>query len=154
MARLGVEAGCGLIEKEKFGAADDAERHIDAPPLPAGQGLDAGVRFRFEANSRDGLLDIAGGRVVTGEMAQLLAHRYVAALAARLQHDSEARLPFDATVLRIGTEHADLAAAAVAVPLEDLDRRRLPCAIRAEQGEGLAAVNVEAHAIERDRSAI
>ena len=40
-------------------------------------------------------------------------------------------------------EHADLAGVAGAIPLEDLDRRRLARAVRAEQAEHLALLDLE-----------
>lgn len=82
-------------------------------------------------------------RVEAGEVRDLLADRRVAGFAAGLQHDAQARLPGEVAVPRVDAQHRRLAAGAVAVALEDLDRRRLAGAVRAEEGERLAAVDVE-----------
>ena len=47
---------------------------------------------------------------------------------------------------RVVAEHGHVAAAAVAVALEDLDRRRLARAVRAEQADHLAALDAEREA--------
>src|SRR5262249_44024754 len=60
-----------------------------------------------------------------------------------LQHDADAFPPGRAGVLRVDTEHADGAGVAIPVPLEDLDRRRLARAVRAEQPEHLARLDRE-----------
>src|SRR5690606_15669854 len=52
-------------------------------------------------------------------------------------------LPGQVAVVGIDAEHAHLAGRAVAVALEDLDRGGFAGAVRAEQGEGLAAADVE-----------
>ena len=50
---------------------------------------------------------------------------------------------------RVGAEHRHGAAVAAAVALEDLDRRRLAGAVRAEQREDLALADLEADAAQR-----
>ena len=104
--------------------------------------------FSCEPDGGDDLVDAARVRVEAGEVAQLLGHGHHAGLAARLQHDAEPRLPRQAALARVDAEHAHLAARAVAVALEDLDRRGLAGAVRPEQREGLAAMDVEAHAVD------
>ena len=56
-----------------------------------------------------------------------------------------------AGALRVLAEHLDLAAVAVAVALEDLDRRRLAGAVRAEQAEHLAGADLEVDAADAPR---
>jgi hypothetical protein len=104
--------------------------------------------FCFEPDGGDDLVDVAGVGIDAREVGELLANGHVAALARRLQHDAQARLPGEAAPAGVDPEHAHLAGGAVAVSLEDLDRRALARPVRAEQGEGLAAEDVEAHAVE------
>src|SRR5690606_19213161 len=134
-ASLGVEARRGLVEEQQLGAPDDAEGDVDPPLLTAGELRDTGGGLLFEADGGDHLLDVARIRVEPGEVAQLLAHRRGARLAGRLQHDAELRLPGEGRVARVDAEYAHLAARAVAVALEDLDRGGFAGAVRAEQGE-------------------
>src|SRR5690606_9871231 len=145
-ACLGVEARGRLVEEQQLGASDDAEGDVDAALLAARELRDAGARLLLEADGGDHLVDVARVRVEPGEVTQLLAHGGGARLARRLQHDAEPRLPGEPAVLRVGAEHAHLAGAAVAVALEDLDGGGLAGAIRAEQGEGLSAADVEVEA--------
>ena len=55
---------------------------------------------------------------------------------------------------RVVAEDADLAAVAVAEALEDLDGRRLAGAVRAEQGEHLAALDLEVDAVDGVAAAV
>jgi len=61
-----------------------------------------------------------------------------------LQHDADALPERGAGTLGIEAEDIDLTSVAGAVALEDLDRRRLPGAVRAEQAEDLAFLDLEA----------
>src|SRR5258705_9292859 len=60
-----------------------------------------------------------------------------------LQHDSDSLPEVRAGALRVVAEHADLTGVAAAVALEDLDGRRLPGAVGAEQAEHLALLDLE-----------
>ena len=153
-AGLGVEPGGGLVEEEQLGAADDAEGHVDPSPLAARELRHPGPRLRLEADRRDHLVDVARVGKEPGEVGQLLAHGVVARLRRRLQHDAEPGLPVEVAVRGIDAEHADLARRAQAVALEDLDGRRLAGAVRAEQGEGLTAGDVEVDAVDGDDAAV
>ncbi len=49
----------------------------------------------------------------------------------------------------IDAEHFDLPRVALAEPLEDLDRRRLPRSVRPEEGEDLAVADLQVHPCHR-----
>ena len=108
-ARLGVEPRGRLVEEEQLGPADDAEGDVDAATLPARELRDARARLLLEADGGDHLVDVARVRVEPGEVCELLAHRVLARLGRRLQHDAEARLPVEAAVRGVDAEHAHLA---------------------------------------------
>jgi hypothetical protein len=55
-----------------------------------------------------------------------------------LEDDADALAELARYVRRVVAQDGDLAAVAAAVALEDLDGRRLPGAVRAEQAEHLA----------------
>ena len=56
-ARLGIEAGGGLVEKEQLGIADQGAGHGQALLLAAGEPADAGVALFFELRGADGFFD-------------------------------------------------------------------------------------------------
>src|SRR4051812_11705451 len=80
-------------------------------------------------------------RIKARPVAQRLARGDVAVDAARLEHDADLAAQRAAAPAGVVPEHRDLAAAARAVALEDLDRRRLAGAVRAEQAEHLTAAH-------------
>jgi hypothetical protein len=51
--RLGVEAGRGLVQEEQFWPAHDAERHIEAALLAAGERVRAGAHLLGEPDPVD-----------------------------------------------------------------------------------------------------
>ncbi len=72
-----------------------------------------------------------------------LAHGEVRPELRLLEDDADALAELRAWILRVVPEHRHLACRPSAVALENLDRRRLAGAVRAEQAEHLALVDVE-----------
>ena len=89
---------------------------------------------------------VARARVVAGEQRDVLVDGQVRVHRRRLEHDADPLAPVAAGALRVDAEDGDAAAVALAVALEDLDRRRLAGAVRAEQAEDLALLDLEADA--------
>ena len=56
--------------------------------------------------------------------------------------------------LWVGAEDADITRVAVTVTLEDLDGRRLPCAIGPQEGEDLAGLDLQVQAVDRSGGAL
>ena len=107
--------------------------------------------FSFEPDERDHLVDVARLRVVAGEHRVRLADGEVRPELGRLEDDADPLPEVAAGPLGIVSEHPHLAAVALAVALEDLDRRRLAGAVRAEEPEDLARLDREvdpAHRLE------
>src|SRR5581483_1886315 len=75
-----------------------------------------------------------------------LTHREARLRRRLLQDRPDTVPPLGSGARGIGSEHAHVAVAALAKALEDLDRRRLPGAVRAEEGEDLSAVDLEVDA--------
>jgi hypothetical protein len=143
---LGVEARGRLVEEEELGAADDPEGHVHPPALAARERAEERARLLGEADGLDRGVDVARPRVHGGEVRDLLAHGHRAALGARLEHHADAGAPGAAAGGGIHAEHGRGSARAQPVPLEDLDGGRLARAVRPEEGERLAAMDVEGDA--------
>jgi hypothetical protein len=152
--RLRVEARGRLVEEQQLGVAHDAERHVDAATLPARERADPGARLGLEADGGDHLVDVARAGVEGRDVGHLLAHGRRALLGGRLQHDADARPPVEPAVARVHAEHEGLAARAVAVALQDLDRGRLAGPVRTEQAERLALLEVERDAVQGGRASV
>src|SRR6185503_6667724 len=94
-------------------------------------------------------------RVERPEQAQRLEHRQLLAELTLLQLDPESaaeRPVVPATPLL--TEHLHLALVVRHEALEDLDRRRLAGAVRAEQAEALARAHLEIQPVDGDDVAV
>src|SRR4029077_13786468 len=95
------------------------------------------------------LVRVARLRVVAGEHAEALGDGEVRVERRGLEHHADPLAPFWACPLRVDAQHFDAAGVAVAVPLEDLDSRRLARPVRAEQAEDLARLDGEVDAPDR-----
>src|ERR671910_531343 len=145
---LGVEAGGGLVEEEQLGATDDAECHVEAPSLAAAQPDDAGVGLVVESHRGEHLADGTGVRVGLRGAGERLAWREQVEAAGRLQHDADPVPPLETCPVGVCAEHPDLAGVPRPEALGDLDRGRLARAVRTEQREALADVDVEVEAVD------
>ena len=142
----GIEAGGRLVEEEELRVADERDAEVEPALLPARQGLHPRAGLLLEADELDHLVDIAGLRVVPGEHPVYLTHRQRRRHVRRLQDDPDPLAQRRAAMLGVDAEHRHVAAVAGAVPLENLDRRRLTGAVRPEQAEHLALLDGEADA--------
>src|SRR5437764_1133657 len=107
--RLRVEAGRGLVEEDQLGIADERQREVEPPQLPARELAAAHVGLTREAGEREHLLDVARTGVEARPVAQRLARGDVSVDAARLQHDADALAQGAAAPRGVFAEHADLA---------------------------------------------
>src|SRR4051794_36415845 len=73
---------------------------------------------------------------------------------AVLEHDPDSLAPVAVRRGGIGAQHADLAAAARPVALQDLHRGRLSGAVRPQEGEDLGARDLEVDAANRLQLAV
>src|ERR1700730_10703380 len=136
---LGVETGRGLVQEDQLRVADQCQREVEPPQLPAREPATERIRLLLQSRQRQDLLDLARSRVEAPPVAQGLARGHVAVDPARLQPYSDALAQRPAAHARIGPEHGDLAATAHAVALEDLHGGGLAGAVRAEEAEHLAS---------------
>src|SRR5439155_16938357 len=83
-----------------------------------------------------------------------LADREAREQLGLLEHDADPLAEAALRPLRVEAEHLDPPAVGAAVALEDLDRRRLAGAVRAEQAEDLALLDLEADPAQRLLAAV
>ena len=135
----------GSSRNKQVGIADEPEREIEPALLAARQCADATRRLLVEIDQLDDLVDRTRRRVEARVHREHLAHgevRIEAALTAtRCRCASGSRRH---RVAGSKPSDAHLAAVAVAVALEDLDRRGLARAVRTEHGHHFALVDAEA----------
>src|SRR5262245_5590985 len=142
-ARLRIETGARLVEKQQIGIADERDRDRQPLLLPARQLHHPARTFALELDEREQIVDRSTAIVERAEEAKRLLDRQLVGELRFLQLDSEP-LPQRAFIaLPAQTEHLDIAVIRREQSLEDLDRRRLARAVRSEQSEALAAPHVE-----------
>ena len=143
-ARAGVEAGRRLVEEDQLGVADEREPEVEPALLPARERAAAGAGLLGQADDLDDLVHVARALVVAAEDLEALADGQVRVERRGLEDDTDAaRATPSGACAGSSAEHLDLAAVALAVALEDLDRGRLAGAVRAEQAEHLAGADLE-----------
>ena len=148
-----IEASSGFVEKDELRATDDADRHVEATPLPARQGHDLGVRGFCQTDDLDELVHVPRPRDVDGGkrgveprlIGEQLADTPELVVAPRLQHDAEPGPPRFVASCGIGAEDRHITGRPCPETFEDLDRGRLSRAVRPEQGQHLAALCRECH---------
>src|SRR5204863_9787692 len=134
----GIEPGSRLVEEQQLGVADQGDGDIEAALLAAGELARPIVGLLLEPGELDRLSDGARTPVVAGVELEGLADRQQGLHPALLEDDPDPLAPVAPGRAGVLAEHGRLAAAAVAVALEDLDGGRLPGSVRAEEGEYLA----------------
>src|SRR6185437_7438946 len=132
-----------LVEEDQLGIADQRERHVEPPALPARELRRERLGLLLQADERDRLVDVARLAVVAGVELQALAHGE-ARLGVRLLQDGADAVPPRGVAGRgVDAEHAHLAGRPRTEALEDLDGRGLARAVGPEEGEDLAALDLE-----------
>ena len=147
--RVRVEARGRLVEEDQLRVADEPEPKVETPPLAAREAAHENVPLVLQPDQLDDLVDRPRALVVAGEQAQALDDAQRLVHRRGLEDDADPLAPLAARVRRVDSQHLDLARVALAVALEDLDRGRLARAVRAEQAEDLAALDLEADPADR-----
>ena len=135
----------GSSRNSTSGSPIESEAEVEPALLSARERAHAlASRFSSRPTRPITLVDVQRLPVVPGEELEALARRvrfgYIAddwRTTPMRSRQSQAR------PLRVLVEHGDRAAVARAVALEDLDRRRLAGAVRTEQAEHLARLDLE-----------
>ena len=133
--RAWVEPRGGFVEEQDARVARERDGHVEPPPLPTRKLRDARVLLVCQADQADHLVQRSGFRVVAAKHLDRLGDRQVGIDSTGLQHDAHLLLEPAVPQGWIKAKDRNLATVAAAKSFENLDRRRLACAVRAEEGE-------------------
>src|SRR5207247_3988819 len=122
---------------------------VEPPLLASGERLHAGACLLLEPDEHDHLVHVSGRVVVAGEDRVRLADRDVWPQLRLLEDDADPLAEVVPGPLGIVAENAHFAGVALAVALEDLDRRRLAGAVRSEHAEDLSLLDREVNPPDR-----
>ena len=139
----------GSSRNNELGVADEGDAEVEAALLAPRERLDPRVALLREPDELDHLVDVARARVVPGEHPVHLAHREHGGQLGVLQDDPDLLAKRRAAAPGIEAEHLTSPASRGAVALEDLHRRRLAGAVRPEQAEDLAPLDLEVDPLDR-----
>ena len=139
----GIEAGGRLVQEQEVGVARQADPHVEATLLAAGEFVDAGAGLLLQAHDAEDLAGGPGVRVVAAVEVDGLLHREERFDARLLEHDADALQQRPLPAGRIVAQDPDFAGVGGAVALEDLDGGRLAGAVGAEEGEDLTPCHFE-----------
>ena len=108
----------------------------------------------LELDDLQQLVDRAAAAIERAEQAEHLLDRQLLAELRLLQLNAEPLPDLPLVRAPAEAEHLDLAGVGREQPLENLDRRRLAGAVRAEQAEALAALHVQRQPVHGDDVAV
>ena len=139
----------GLIQKDKFRVPNQSACHGDPLLLPPGQLRNPGIGFLLESHQRHRLFGFNPFSIETPEHPKRLENAQLVPQPGFLQRDSQFLTQF---VVAAGTpthsQHFDLARGCGDQAFQDLDCRRLPRPVRAEQPETLAPLDFQIESID------
>ena len=153
-ARLRVEPGGGLVEKEQLRFADQSAAERQPLLLAAGERAHVRAGLFLEADEPQNRRDVQTAWIEAAEQREHFADLQLLREFGLLQLDAESRAqPLIVSIPAIA-EHLDLAGVGIPETFEDLDRRGLPRAVGAQHAEALAGAHLEIEAIDGHRLAI
>ena len=138
-----VETGCGFVEEQQFGLADDPQRQIDTTTLTARQRTDARVDLLIQSDEAGNFISVQVLPVAPSVEFDHLANRELALDARRLQDDANSVPKVAPGSRRFNTEYFNAARTRRSVALENLHNRGFPSSIFPEQGVYLALPDIE-----------
>jgi hypothetical protein len=141
-----IEPGRGLVEKQELGIADQGNGHVEPPSPAARQGRDAGIAAVVKTHELEGLVHRPRRAVEAREEHQRLGDREQGVELTLLEDEPNPLAPCAGGPFGVCAEDRDLPAAPLAVALQDLDRRGLAGAVRTQEAENLARMNLEVEA--------
>src|SRR5665213_4378474 len=132
-----VKASRRFVEKYQIRVADEPDSDVESPLLTSREADHSRVPFLLEANQLDEFLNRSWLGVIAAVHLDRLGDREIPLDAARLQDDAYLGAQLLAVPSGVKAENTHVTAAPRAISLENLDDRRLPSAVRAEQSEDL-----------------
>ena len=149
-----VETGGRLVQEEQFRVADEGEGEIEPAPLAAGEPGAERARLPGETDQRDGLVDIPRRAVEPGVHGQALPDGQAGLGLRLLQDHAHPVPPGPARRRRILPQDGYLSLRPLLEAFEDLYRRGLARAVRAQEGEDLSPPHLQGDARDRLLAAI
>src|SRR2546425_8895501 len=154
-ARLRIEPGGQLVEEHDVGVVDQGQHDEQPLLLTAGQRHEPGVSLVGEPELLEQPIAIRRPPPIQRRPEiDRLPHLDPLLQLRLLELHADAILQFVDVAERIEPEHRDSAAIGHAQSLDALQRGRLAGAVRSDQSEDLAIVDLERHLIDRDRLAV
>jgi hypothetical protein len=144
-----VETSGRLVQEDELWVADEGQGEIEPTPLATGEPGAERACLLGETDQGDGLVDIPRRAIEPGVQGQTLPDGQAGLGLRILQDHAHPVPPRTARRGRVVPQDRNLSLAALPEPFEDLNRRGLPCAVRAEEGEDLSPSHLEIDA--RDR---
>src|SRR6185369_12552487 len=142
-------AGCRFVEDEDLRIAGEGDGQRQPLALAAREASDAGAGNGREADLLDQVVRAAPARVERGVQANEVSRGCPGLQAhAALQHQPDAGLQRRTAVPWVHAEDPHRARVGGVIALDDLDRRRLAGAVRAEQRDELARPDHEVDGVE------
>ncbi len=148
LLRRRVHAGRRLVEDEQLRAADERQGQPKTLPLAPGQPPVPRPGDTREVHELEHAVRVLRVAVEPGVEPERLARCRAGIDAALLEHEADPGPEAPAIAGGIEAQHLHRATVRVAVPLEDLDGRRLAGPVRAEEREQLAPADLERDARE------
>jgi hypothetical protein len=134
--RLGIEAGRRFVEEDEFRIAHQGDGDPEALLLPAGEGPHEGVCLVGKLHPSEDLRDGESALEEGGEQGDDLLHLEVGLEVPLLEENADPCLRRAVDAAELFSEDLDCPRVRLADPLQDLQGRRLPGPVWAEQGEG------------------
>src|SRR5580704_5778332 len=144
-----VETSGRLVQEDELRVADEGEGEIEAAPLAAGEPGAERARLLGQADQGDGLVDIPRRAIEPGVQGQALPDGQAGLGLGLLQDHAHPVPPGAPRGSRVVPKDRNLSPGALLESFEDLHRRGLARAVRAEESEDLSPSHLEIDA--RDR---
>ena len=153
-ARLRIESGRGLVQKQKVRFADQGAGQSKPLLLPTGQFAVPRRAFSLESDAGDQCVDGGSVRIERPEQPDDLLDTELVVELRFLKLDPEALPKCRGVADPPHAENLDVTGVRREQTLEDFDRGCLAGAIRPEQSEAFAAPDLEVEAVDRQNVAV
>jgi hypothetical protein len=146
--RCRVESGGRLVEEQQLGVADDSQCKVEAPSLPTRQAPDSSACLLRQVDGLHGFDHRHRFAVWAPLRRNGFGHRELVFDPALLQDYPDPVEPGRLPVNRITPQDLYLPAIGASEPLDHLDRRGLPGAVRPQDGDDLPLRDLERDAVD------
>ena len=142
-AALRIEPGGWFVEKKHSRRSDQRRRHRQTLPLPAGKFPDPRIRFLIELKRFQNFVRRSRLAIEAGKKRDRFAHRQFFSKPCFLQRDADFFAQLASIRFPRLPENRDFAGSWFEQAFENLDGRRLPGAVGAEQAKTFSRLNFQ-----------